>query len=116
MAPACCLHVLRLHDITQLLLTHWTYAGSANVVQAASGPLAGPGPAMSAIVMPAPMPADGGMSQAPLAGPSPAASPAVLTAPVQADGRRCWSASQICQQVPSLSSFGAALQARTCAS
>ena len=85
-------------------------------MQAASGPLDGPGPATAATaVMPAPMPADGGMGQAPMVAPSSAASPAVLTAPMQADGRRCWTASQICQQVPSLSSFGAALQARTCA-
>ena len=96
------------------------------MVQAASGPLAGPGTAMSPTVMTAasaPLAGPGqamsptvlAAASAPLAGPGPAASQAVLTAPMQADGRRCWAVSQICQEVPSLSSFGAALQVRICA-
>ena len=62
-----------------------------------------------------PSPVLAAMPQAPSPMVMPAAPshrPLMLVAPTQADGRQCWTALQVCEQVPSLSRFAAAMQAR----
>ncbi|KAK9822212.1 hypothetical protein WJX81_006433 [Elliptochloris bilobata] len=69
-------------------------ASSAGLVTAADGPMPASSP-MSSVVQ----------------APAPGTGPVLLAPPVQPDGKVCWTALEVCEQVPSLGDFAAGIEA-----